>query len=115
MADRISKLSDLILTSSASFESKRRFLRFRTNHANPIRALFGDPHVSVYEDLDPAIVVGTLVWERAAVRDETPEEMSVESGLTRQRAIVPMNWGQPGEQRVLDNLRLISAPTEVAN
>ena len=85
MADRISKLSDLILTSSASFESKRRFLRFRTNHANPIREhLFGDPHVSVYEDLDPAIVVGTLVWERAGVRcTETPEEMSVESGTPR--------------------------------
>jgi len=100
--ESVKRLTKMLLTCGrATFESRREFVRFRTNHANPFRAFFGQALAPVYADLKPAVAIGEMAWEFPPVpRGDANQILRRRSGITQSGAVVLMNFGVPGEEFV---------------
>lgn len=108
--ERIAELKKLILAcSQAPWQDRRKFVRLRTNHANPFRVFFGPAFVPVYAPLEPAVAIGELTWLYPPVpRGDSEEKIGVPSGITVEGSVVVMNHGHPGEEFVREPIRLVS-------
>jgi hypothetical protein len=115
--EAVKRLTELLLTCGrANHELRHELLRFRTNHANPFRAFFGEAYVPVYADLEPAIRIGELPWEFPPLpRGDSKQILRRSSGITRSGEIVLMNFKVPnGAEYVQNNaIRILANNSEI--